>query len=111
MGLSRGTFVTAHIIRDFKGVDPLRYHAAVRLQAESVPLNVAKNVATRAASSQGQSAPSSVGGGGGESWDRELIEGDEDIFFDAESDPSAPSDPKVLESSGKFDSSADLFDD
>ena len=112
MELSRGTFVTAHIIRDFKGVDPLRYHAAVRLQAESVPLNVAKNAATRAASSQGQSAPSSVGGGGGgESWDRELIEGDEDIFFDAESDPSAPSDPKVLESSGKFDSSADLFDD
>ena len=111
MGLSRGTFVTAHIIRDFKGVDPLRYHAAVRLQAESVPLNVAKNTATRTASSQGQSAPSPVGGGGGESWDRELIEGDEDIFFDAESDPSAPSDPKVLESSGKFDSSADLFDD
>ena len=109
MELSRGTFVTAHIIRDFKGVDPLRYHAAVRLQAESVPLNVAKNAATRA---EGQSAPSSVGGGGGgESWDRELIEGDEDIFFDAESDPSAPSDPKVLESSGKFDSSADLFDD
>ena len=114
MERSRGTFVTAHIIRDFKGVDPLRYHAAVRLQAESVPLNVAKNAATRAASSQGQSAPSPssvVVGGGGESWDRELIEGDEDIFFDAESDPSAPSDPKVLESSGKFDSSADLFDD
>ena len=108
MGLSRGTFVTVHIIRDFKGVDPLRYHAAVRLQAESVPLNVAKNPATRA---EGQSAPSPVGGGGGESWDRELIEGDEDIFFDAESDPSAPSDPKLLESSGKFDSSADLFDD
>ena len=111
MGLSRGTFVTAHIIRDFKGVDPLRYHAAVRLQAESVPLNVAKTAATRAASSQGQTAPSSVVGRGGESWDRELIEDDEDIFFDAESDPSAPSDPKVLESSGKFDSSADLFED
>ena len=46
--LRRGTFVTAHIIRDFKGVDPVRYHAAVRLQAESVPLNVAKNTATRA---------------------------------------------------------------
>ena len=49
-----------------------------------------------------------LGSGGGENWDREWIEGDEDIFFDAESDPSAPSDPKLLESSGKFDSSADL---
>ena len=52
----RGAFVIAHIIRDFKSVDPVRYHAAVRLQAESVPLNVAKNTAR----SHGQTAPTGM---------------------------------------------------
>lgn len=91
----RGAFVIAHIIRDFKSVDPVRYHAAVRLQAESVPLNVAKNTAR----SHGQTAPTG----------QETIEQEADIFFDAEAEPTASSDPKAEESS-RFDSSADLFD-
>ena len=45
VNVERGPFITAHIIRNFDGVDPARYHAAVRLQAESVPLNVARNSA------------------------------------------------------------------
>ena len=92
----KGTFVTAHIIRDFSDVDPARYHAAVRLQAESVPLNVATtNTATRVVESLGQASNE---------------EDSVDVFFDAESETTASSGLKAKGNSSRFDSSADLFE-
>jgi hypothetical protein len=37
-----GPVIEAHIVRGFGGVDPVRYHEAVRLQAEACPLNVSR---------------------------------------------------------------------
>lgn len=127
--MRRRAIVVAHIIRDFKGVDPVRYHAAIRLQAEAVPLNVAKNN-TR---SHGQTAPSGhltvetsfyyilvylgrniakryqmQNGILGRETNEEEV--DPDIFFDAESEPTVSSGTKPEEISSRFDSSADLFD-
>ena len=111
--MRRGTSVTAHIIRDFKGVDPVRYHAAVRLQAESVPLNVAKNT-TRRASETARTGLLIVVWivtlNAKEILGQDTNEEEADIFYDAESEPTAASDPKASESSSRFDSSADLFD-